>query len=307
MNRLGQDASNTNPHIKDGYAYTYGFGKIQQEVLIPAFIAAYAEKDPNSVGLDIFKTLPAVNWKLSYNGLAKLGNLSKVFASIQITHGYKNTLTVNSYNTDLFYNPNNKFVTDESTFNYIARYEIPQVLINEQMSPLLGVDVKLKNDMTFKLNFKKSRMLAMSIHYQLAESRVTGYTFGFGYRLKNVEIPFLKGKKKSRTKKTDTGMKPATPTAPIGRGGGQQANDMTFKIDFDLNDDITVNHRLDQLEEAVPTRGGRKTTIDVSVDYALNRRLTLRLFTKYDKTVPKTSQSFPITTISSGGSRYSFS
>ncbi len=299
-NRLGQDASNTNPHIKDGYAYTYGFGKIQQEVLIPAFIAAYAEKDPNSVGLDIFKTLPAVNWKLSYNGLAKLGNLSKVFASIQITHGYKNTLTVNSYNTDLFYNPNNKFVTDELTFNYIARYEIPQVLINEQMSPLLGVDVKLKNDMTFKLNFKKSRMLAMSfIDYQLAESRVTGYTFGFGYRLKNVEIPFLKGKKKSRTKKTDT-TKPATPTAPIGRGGGQQANDMTFKIDFDLNDDITVNHRLDQLEEAVPTRGGRKTTIDVSVDYALNRRLTLRLFTKYDKTVPKTSQSFPITTISSG-------
>lgn len=300
-NRLGQEAGNTNPHIKDGYAYTYGYGKIQQEVLIPAFIAAYSESDPNTVGLDIFKTRPAINWKLSYNGLAKIGKLNQIFSSIQITHGYKNTLTVNSYNTDLFFDPGNQFVTDELTYNYIARYEIPQVLINEQMSPLLGVDVKLKNDMTFKLNFKKSRTLAMSfIDYQLAESRVTGYTFGFGYRMKNVELPFLKGKKKSksRTKKSTTPTTPTTP--PGGRGGGQQANDMTFKVDFDLNDDITVNHRLDQLEEAIPTRGGRKTTIDVSIDYALNRRLTLRLYTKYDKTVPKTSQSFPITTISSG-------
>lgn len=302
-NRLGINANNTNPHIKDGGEYAYGYGKIQQEVLIPSFIAAYSESDPNTVGLDIFKTRPAVNWKLTYNGLAKVGNLSKIFASIQITHGYKNTLSVNSYNTDIFYDPNNQFVTDELSYNYIARFEIPQVLINEQMSPLLGVDVKLKNDMTFKVNFKKSRMLAMSfIDYQLAESRVTGYTFGFGYRMRNVELPFLKSKKKSKSRsKKDAG---ATPTPPAGgRGGGaggQQANDMTFKLDFDLNDDITVNHRLDQIEEAIPTRGGRKTAIDASIDYALNRRLTLRLFTKYDRTVPKTSQSFPITTISSG-------
>jgi hypothetical protein len=36
------------------------------------------------------------------------------------------------------------------------------------------------------------------------------------------------------------------------------------------------------------------------VDYTLNRRLKLRLFTDYRKTVPKTSQSFPITTVNAG-------
>ena len=66
--RLGTAAGNTEQHTKDGSGFTAGYGRIQQEVLIPAFISAYTDKDPNSVGLDVFKTLPAPNWKLNYNG-----------------------------------------------------------------------------------------------------------------------------------------------------------------------------------------------------------------------------------------------
>ncbi len=300
--RLGQTANNPDPHSKDPGGYVYGYGKIQQEVLIPAFITAYSDGDPNTASLNIFKTRPAVNWRLSYNGLSKIGNLDKIFASIQITHGYKNTLTVNSYNTDIFFDQNQPYTLDTISYNYIARYEIPQVVINEQMSPLLGIDIKLKNDMTFKVDFKKSRTLAMSfIDYQLAETRSSGYTIGFGYRLKNVNIPFLTGvgKKKSRSRRSPNSTAPTAP-APAGRGGQQQANDMNFKFDFDLRDDITINHRLDQLDDAVPTRGARTISINPSVDYALNRRLKLRLFTDFRKTVPKTSQSFPITTVNAG-------
>ncbi|MEZ4964726.1 MAG: cell surface protein SprA [Saprospiraceae bacterium] len=300
--RLGVDAGVTDPHDVDGAGYTKGFGRIQQQVLIPSFVAAYTEKDPNTVDLDLFKTRPAPNWKLNYNGLSKVGNLSKIFSSIQISHGYKSTLTVNSYNTDIFYDPQAPYTIDQLNANYIARFEIPQVVINEQMAPLFGMDVKLKNDMTFKFDFKKSRSLAMSfIDYQLAETRSTGYSAGFGYRLKNVNIGFLTGKKakksRSRSKKStgNNNNRPPTPGST-----GQQANDMNFKFDFEVRDDITVNHRLDQLEEAVPTRGARMISINPSVEYALNKRLSLRLFTDYRKTVPKTSQSFPITTISAG-------
>jgi len=163
------------------------------------------------------------------------------------------------------------------------------------------VDVKLKNDMTFKVDYKKSRTLALSfMDYQLAETRSTGFTIGFGYRMKNVNIAFLTGTKnnKSRSKKGST-PDPAAP-APKSGGAGQQANDLTFKFDFDLRDDITINHRLEQVDEAVPTRGARTISINPSVDYALNRRLSLRVFTDYRKTVPKTSQSFPITTVTAG-------
>ncbi len=302
--RLGLEGpGDVNEHETDK-GFVKGFGKIQQQVLIPSFVAAYTNADPNTVKLDIFKTLPSVNWKMNYNGLNKLGNLKKIFSSVQISHGYKNTLTVNSYNTDLFYEPSKPFTIDELNYNYVARYEIPQVVINEQFQPLFGLDVKFKNEMTFKADFKKTRTLAMSfIDYQLAESRSTSYSAGFGYRIKNVNIPFLTGKKKGQAAKKKSSKKkkatPPTPGAP-GGGGAGASNDLTFKFDFEVRDDITTNHLLDSPNQAVPTRGSRTVSINPAVEYALNKRLKLRLFTDYRKTVPKTSQSFPITTVNSG-------
>lgn len=319
-NRLAAETGNLNPHeetSQDSAGYKYGYGRIQQEVLIPAFLAAYTEKDPNTVNTNIFKTRPAVNWKLNYNGLSKIGKLNKIFNSVQISHGYKNTLQVNSYSTDLFYvdlynqqtNPY-PYDPDLVNFNYIARYEIPQVMINESFAPLLGIDVKLKNEMTFKLDMKKSRTLAMSfVDYQLAETTSAGYTFGFGYRVKNVNIPFLTGKKTGKGGKANSSKKKKKKKENIGniirgdddpKGKQQQGNDLNFKFDFDFKDDITVNHRLDQADIAVPTRGAQTWTISPSVDYAINRKLKLRLFTDYRKTIPKTSASFPITTINGG-------
>ncbi len=302
------------PHERDS-AYTKGYGKIQQQVLIPAFMAAYTGKDPSKVGLNLFQTLPSPNWKFTYNGLSKIGNLDKIFSSIQISHGYKNTLTVNSYNTDLFFNPETPYQTSGDdynlNFNYIARFEIPQILINEQLSPLISVDVKLKNEMTFKVDMKKTRQLALSFtDYQLAETKSESYTVGFGYRMKNVNIPFLTGKKflkgKAKSSKSKKKKKKKSTTAPAGGApapGGttqQQGNDLSFKFDFEYRDDITQNHRLDLPIPAEPTRGARTVSINPSVEYTLSKRLKLRLFLDYRNTTPKTSQSFPIKTINSG-------
>lgn len=313
--RLGVEVGNTNPHLNNGSEYAYGYGKTHQQVLIPAFISAYTDADPNTVGLNIFRTRPAVNWKLNYGGLSKIGKMKKIFSSIQIQHGYKSTLQVSSYNTDIFYQgtpQQTNYAVEELNADYIARFEIPQVVINEAFQPLLGIDVKLKNEMTFKVDFKKQRTLAMSfIDYQLAETQSESYTVGFGHRIKNVNIPFLTGKKsgakgktsskKKKSSKKKAPTKPTTgPTPPPGSGSGQQANDLNIKFDFEIRDDITVNHRLDQADVAEPTRGQRTISINPSVEYALNKRLKLRLFTDYRKTVPKTSQSFPITTLNSG-------
>lgn len=304
--RLGTIAGNTIEHTEDGPGYTNGYGKVQTEVLTPAFLAAYTNASASSQQLDIFKTMPKPNWKLNYNGLSKLIGLDKIFTSIQISHGYKNTLTVNSYTTDLFFDEANPYSVDTINYNYIARYEIPQVVINEQLSPLLGIDMKMKNGMTVRLDLKKSRTLAMSFQdYQLAETQSSTYTFGFGYRMKNVNIPLLtgnKGKKKGGSDKKKKNILDTINPTGANRGGnsGANANDMTFKLDVEYRDDITQNHRLDQAEEAVPTRGQQSISINPSVDYAISNRLKLRLFTDFRKTVPKTSLSFPITTVNSG-------
>ena len=100
--------------------------------------------------------------------------------------------------------------------------------------------------------------------------------------------------KSKKKKSTD----PPAPAPASGSGGS--ANDLNFKFDFEVRDDITIAHILDSPNEAQPTRGARTISLNPQVEYALNKRLKLRLFADYRKTVPKTSQSFPITTLNTG-------
>ncbi len=314
--RLGIAEGNTAPHSEDP-GYTYGYGKIQQQVLIPAFLSAYNKSDPNKIGLDVFKTMPRVNWKVQYNGLSKLKTFKSVFSSFSITHGYKSTMTVNSYQTDLQYNANDHAAgrTAELTGDYIARYEIPQLVLNEQFSPLLGIDMRFKNEMNFKVEMKKSRNLGMSfIDYQLAEQRTTDYTFQWGYKMKNVIIPFLQTKgqkaklkkekaaarKKKKTGEADPAPDPKAGAASGKPSSGQKGNDLKFDFSFSYRDDVTANHRLDSGQKAQRTRGATTYRINPTVDYALNKRLTVGLYFDMNKTIPKTSASYPITNIQSG-------
>jgi cell surface protein SprA len=306
-NRLGVIAGNTNQHQVDGPGYLAGYGKVQTDVLMPAFLAAYTKTDPTSQRLDVFKTTPKPNWRLSYNGLNKVGDLGKVFSSIQISHGYKNTLSMNSYQTDIFYDRDRPQQLDTLNFNYIARYEIPQLTITESMAPLLGIDVKTKGGMTARLDMKKSRTLALSfVDYNLVESNTSAYTFGFGYKVKKVNIPFLTGQKKQKGKK-----KANAPESKIDnllggasrkgkKSGSGDMGDLSFKFDFEYRDDITVNHRLELSSEPIPTRGTRTISINPSIDYNISSNLKLRLFTDYRRTVPKVSSAFPITTFNTG-------
>jgi len=195
-------------HDIDGAEFTEGYGRVQQNVVLPAFISAYTKADPGQVESTdnyakevLFKVLPKLNWQLNYRGLSKLSFFEKYFSSFNVTHGYRSTLQVNSFIT------NQRFMNDNQTFinlptgNFITRFEIPELVINEQFAPLLGLDVRLHNEMTFKVDFKKSRSLALSLQdNSLNETRSDEYVIGWGYRMKDVYIAFLKGGKKKKKK-----------------------------------------------------------------------------------------------------------
>ena len=298
----------TGVHTEDGSEYTNGFGEAQREVLIPAFLSAYTDRDPieflNSREGDIFKTIPRPNWRLTYNGLSKLPWFKNIFKSVSITHGYKSTLTVNSFETNQQYVNENPFGSQNlNNFgNYYTRFDIPALTITEQFSPLIGIDIKTINDMTFRVDFKKSRNLDADFQTNvLTENRTTEYVAGFGYRLKDVIIPFLTGKKKKK-KGSKKSTKKASPGGRGARGANSnvpKGNDLNIKFDFSFRDNITINHYLDQ-DLAEPTRGTRDISINPSVDYQVNKRLNLRLFFDYRKTVPKTSAAYPITNTAGG-------
>lgn len=286
--------------------YPKGYGRYQQNVLVPSFLAAYTGEDPATMDVStdyindvLIKTLPKPNWRLTYNGLSKLPFFEEIFSSFSLSHGYKGTLTVNSFKSNLQYDFNDPTKQDQTKLDFYTRFEVPNIMIQEQFSPLLGVDMRLKNDMSFKVDYKKSRTLNMGfVDNRLHETKGSELTIGFGYKLKNVDFGFLSSKKKRR--RPGTGNNQSSQQSPPGASRGQgEAGDLDITFDFSLRDDITSIYELDT-DLVEPSRGNRTLSILPQATYQLNKQLSLRFFFDYRRNEPKTSQGYPTTNIRSG-------
>jgi cell surface protein SprA len=277
----------TLPNFKEGY------GPFSQDVLLPSLIAAYTGKDISKVKLNPLKTMPLPNWRLTYNGISKTKWGQKLFTSFNITHGYNSTFSIGSYmtnlnflntpgyiNEDLYYTPYN---LDTLSGNYYSLYVIPQVAIQEQLSPLIGVDITWKNSLITNFDFKKSRMLSMSmLDYRLSETRTTEISGALGYKIANFKVPFkIKGKKITLD------------------------NDINLRADFSIRNDKMVNYRLDQ-DIAEPVSGQKTFSLAATVDYVINEKLNIRLFYDFQKVLPATLSSYPTRT-HRGGVTFRFS
>jgi cell surface protein SprA len=261
-------------------------------VLVPAFIAAYSGKSAETVPLvdysnqnDIksnpFKYFfPLPNWRVSYNGLSKVPFLADKVNNLVLSHAYDGHMSMNSFVTsqyyqDLFGIGYPSFI-DSNSGNYIPFFQVPNVTITEQLNPLFGVDASLRNNLSLRFEYRKSRTASLSlIDYQVSETKSTDYAFGLGYRIKGLRLPFsILG---VRTLK----------------------NDLNIKMDISLRDDKTSNNYLGQNID-ITTRGQRVVTISPSIDYIVSERLTLRLFYDRRQSIPYVSSSFPITTTRAG-------
>ncbi len=268
----------------DGYAT--GYGRYSQEVLIPAFLAAYTGKDPYRIGLisqdngtisnNPFRTiLPKPNWRLTYTGLSKLPSLSKTFSSIIITHSYKGELSMNAYASALnYYDPLHlgapSFI-DTVSGNYVPFFLLPNITIKEDFSPLLGIEITTTKQLNLKFVYNKSRQLSLSlIDYQLSETNSSEIVIGGGYRIKGLRLPFKLPFMKNT--KLD--------------------NDLSFKLDIGVRNDATSNSLLDQ-QNAYGTGGQRVVTIQPSIDYVLNKKINLKFFFDQRRITPYISTSAP--------------
>jgi cell surface protein SprA len=268
----------------DGYAK--GYGRYSQDVLIPAFLAAYSGKDPRTIGLinqdngtirkNPFSTiLPKPNWRLTYTGLSKLPALSKIFTSITLTHSYKGELSMNNYTSALnYYDPLHlgapQFI-DTVSGNYVPFFLLPNITIKEEFGPLVGIDITTVSHLNVKFMYNKSRQLSLSlVDYQLSETNSSEIVVGGGYRIKGLRLPFKLPFMKNT--KLD--------------------NDLSFKVDVGVRNDATSNSRLDQ-QNAYGTGGQRVVTIQPSIDYVLNKKINLKLFFDQRRVTPYISTSAP--------------
>jgi cell surface protein SprA len=261
--------------------YFEGYGPYSQDVLIPAFIAAYTGKDPSKVKLNPLKTIPLPNWRLTYTGLAKYAWAKKVFKNFKLSHGYTSTFSIGNYASELSYRGTSGLSGDASYFvpsaldslssNYYSLYNIPQIQITEVLQPLIGIDITWVNGLTSNFEYKRSRTLGFSfLDYQLSENRSAEFTGSIGYNLTGVNLPFkIRGK--------------------------TVQSDINFRFDISHRNDRTVNYKLDQ-DIAEPTRGAKTLTFSPTIDYVVNKQLNIRFFYEFRKTVPATLASYPVTT-----------
>ena len=289
----------------DGYAV--GYGRYAQDVLIPAFIAAYTGKSPYTIPLVNDKGgnvttnpfagyLPKPNWHITYNGLSRVPLFSKIFTNFNISNAYTSSLSMNSFNTNLnYYDPlgyGQPGFIDTLTGNYVPYFMVPNITISEQFAPLIDLDMQFVNLMTGKLGYSRSRTLSLSlIDYQLSESHSSEFSIALGYRKRNVGLPF--GWKVPGNGKTP-------PSGPPGSINAQKgSNDLSLNLQIDIRDDAMSSSYLDQ-GAALPTGGQRVIRIEPSIDYVLNNRINLKLYFDQTRTTPKISTTPPIVTTKGG-------
>lgn len=274
--RLGAESPFSNGVDSAGYNIGYGAGS--QEVLIPAFIAAYTGSDPKKVSLSAFPKIPIPNWRFTYNGLSKLEFLKKYFKQVNIAHGYRSTYAVGSYISNIDYIEENGFATTfDFSGNFIPKNRIEVITLTEQFSPLFGLDMTWNNSLLSKFEYKKSRNLSLSfVNNQLTEVSSNEIVIGLGYRFKDVKLNLSSGGRKQQLK-----------------------SDLNVKMDLSIRDNKTVLRRLDEEINQIST-GNRMVSINTSADYVINQRFNVRLF--FDKTItnPFVSSQFKNSTTNAG-------
>lgn len=291
--RLGKANGYSTTTRADGYAE--GYGKYAQDVLIPAFIAAYTNKDPNSVGLlkqnnpnirsnPFSGILPRPNWRITYNGLTRIPGMERYFTNFTLSHAYTSNLSMNSFNSALLFNDplllGQPGFIDTLSGNFIPYFLVPNISVSEAFAPLIDLDVQLTNQVTARFEYKKSRQLSLSlVDFQLSEARSTEFVIGAGWRKRGFQLPFKVPFTKKDTKKLE--------------------NDINFRLDLSIRDDATSNSRLDQ-DAALPTAGQKVISITPSIDYVLNNRVNVKLYFDQRRVEPKISTSAPITTTRAG-------
>jgi cell surface protein SprA len=267
---ISQRLGKANPNslgVANGYAD--GYGPNSQNVLVPAFLAANTGKSASGASTSQFPNIPIPNWQLTYSGLSRIPLFQELFDSFDIRHGYQSTYTVSGYSTLLQYQETNGASSARDVNNdFLPMYQFSQITIFEQFVPLIGLDIRFKNNVTTSFEYRQSRALSLSLlNSQLTQQNENVITFGFGYKTKDFRFPF--GLFNNLILK----------------------NDINFKLDFALRDNKTLIYQAD-VTAAQISSGAQNITYRPSIDYTISQRFILNLFYDSNLTKPFTSQAF---------------
>jgi cell surface protein SprA len=275
------------------------YNQNSQDVLIPAFFAAYSGVSANTVKYSPFYDIPLPNWKVDYNGLNLLPGIKNKFASFTISHMYSSTYNVGNFVSSLEYG---QFATDymnltlnsllyplSSRFDPVTNTLIPVYVMStisfvERFSPLIGVNAVTKSKISLRLEYNQDRNVGLNLaNSQVAELANKDFTVAVGFTKSNLLIPFKVNGRSVRL-----------------------PNDLRFNMNLTIRDTRTLQRKLDA--ETIVTQGFVNFQFRPQLSYNVNNKLTVTAY--FDKMMnnPLVSNSFYRSTVAGGFQiRYSLS
>ena len=254
-------------------------GLNSSDVIIPAFIAAYTNKNPNKVGLTAFPSLKSVlpNWDITYDGLTRIPALAKHFKSISLKHRYTGSYNVGGYTSHLNWvnagiEGDLGFIRNTETGVPIPSmgYDISSVTLVEAFNPLLGIESTLINNITTNARYTKNRTINLNVtSYQLVESFNDDITIGLGYKYAEFN-KILKMKRK-----------------------GDFSSDLTVRVDYTYSKRLSLVRKLED-GNTQATQGSISKTMQFQAEYGVSKRVALKAFYDLQINEPLVSSSaFP--------------
>ncbi len=285
------------------------------DVLIPAFLATYTGGNALNHPLDIFPALSRLlpNWKITYSGLSRLAWFSQHFKSFNINHAYKSVYAVGSYNSYATFQEfmgDRGFITDVTSGNPIpsSLYNVSTVSINEQFAPLLGVDMTFNSGLTTKFEYRKTRVLNLSMtSIALTENFSNDIVIGFGFKFKdlnlfgakNIQDP-ARNRRRSRNRNAAANDRNANSATPAASSARTISHDLNLRADFSYRMQNALNRNIQTLATTA-TNGTTSYKLAVSADYTFSRLLTISGYLDWNRNVPLVStSSYPTTTADFG-------
>ena len=197
-----------------------------------------------------------------------------------LTHAYTCKYAIGSfgsYSTWVGVADGNKqvgFVRDVTTDmpHPSSAYDISNVSLTEAFSPLIGLNLTMKNSLNIKAEYRKQRNLTLNVtSVQLTEGHTNEYVVGGGYTIKN--LGFISKRRDGSERKV--------------------SNDLKLQVDFSYKD---VKMLLRKIEEGLTqaSSGNKVFTVKVSADYVLSQKINIQLFYDHQGTTPLISSSYPV-------------
>lgn len=259
-----------------------------QDVLIPAFLAAYTGKNAATIKLNAFQKAPLPNWRVDFSGLTRIKGVKKMFDAVTLSHGYTSQYAIGAFASSLIYGP--QFVQPgqgyldpiqgdsiNSNGQIVPVYIINEVSIREAFSPLIGINVRTKSKISIRAEYRRTRNLSLSLNNsQTREERNYDYVIGLGYAKTKFPVPKI----------FTGGRKVVLP------------NELNFRVDFTLRDNLILQRKF--TEQTTVTAGNFNWQLKPTVTYNINRRVSVLFYFERTFNNPRISSSFKRTTTSIG-------